>query len=324
MHLTLLLLALAHVYLAAAQLVGYATENGGTTGGQGGATTTVSSAAAFKTAISTTSPIVVYLAAPINYTGQYSVESDTSIIGIDTSGSITGGGLKISDKSNIIVQNLLINNVVGQDAITVTESQNVWIDHNEFYSDTTHGPDYYDGQVDITHACDYVTVSWNYFHDHYKSSLVGASCGNEDEDAGHFHITYHHNYWQSIHTRTPAMRFSHGHLYNNYYDGIISQGIHSRCDAEMLVEGNVFVNSTEPLSTYGLVIPDDSPNTSPDGDLEQDGHANLGSVSDNDWGTGKINMTSTGNFTSVPYAYNLTELSDVAATVIAGAGIGKV
>lgn len=25
-----------------------------------------------------------------------------------------------------------------------------------------------DGQVDIVHASDYVTVSWNYFHDHWK------------------------------------------------------------------------------------------------------------------------------------------------------------
>ena len=44
------------------------------------------------------------------------------------------------------------------------------------------------------------------------------------------------------------------------------------------MEGNVFRgNTTEALSTYGLVIPMDSPNTGPDGDLEIDGFANLGS-----------------------------------------------
>jgi hypothetical protein len=43
------------------------------------------------------------------------------------------------------------------------------------------------------------------------------------------------------------------------------------------VEGNVFRGNTrEALSTYGLVIPEDSPNTSPEGDWELDGFANLG------------------------------------------------
>jgi pectate lyase len=43
----------------------------------------------------------------------------------------------------------------------------------------------------------------------------------------------------------------------------------------VLVEGNVFRNVTEPISTYGKVIPADSPNTSPDGDYEPDGFANI-------------------------------------------------
>jgi len=76
------------------------------------------------------------------------------------------------------------------------------------------------------------------------------------------------------------------------------------------------------VSTYGLVIPDDSPNTSPNGDPEADGYANLGSA--NDWGSGKINLTHTGTFTSVPYSFTLTPLASVKSTVIAGAGIGKV
>lgn len=99
------------------------------------------------------------------------IGNNTSIIGVGTSGVINGGGLKIIGKSNVIVRNLVINKVVGNDAITVQRSNNLWIDHNEFFSDTTHGFDFYDGQVDITHACDWITVSFNYFHDHYKVSL---------------------------------------------------------------------------------------------------------------------------------------------------------
>lgn len=109
------------------------------------------------------------------------------------------------------------------------------------------------------------------------------------------------------------------------------------------MEGNVFRGKTaEALSTYGLVIPKDSPNTSPDGDYELDGFANLGSSKwslkcshveieedansnvENDWGSATINITQVGNFTKAPYKYKLTALKEVAANVKAGAGLGKI
>jgi pectate lyase len=115
----------------------------------------------------------------------------------------------------------------------------------------------------------------------------------------------------------------------------------------VLVEGNVFRgNTSEALSTYGLVIPMDSPNTSPDGDYELDGFANLGAsksssfesgergeealrhvltkVVENDWGPAKINITQVGNFTKAPYGYSLTPLEQVQQVVLAGAGLGKI
>jgi pectate lyase len=141
----------------------------------------------------------------------------------------------------------------------------------------THGPDHYDGQCDIVRASDWITVSWNYFHDHWKSSLIGNSDALRDVDTGHLHVTYHHNYWRHSGTRGPAGRFGHQHVYNNLYEDFLYQAIHSRSDNQVLVEGNVFRGRTrEALSTYGLVIPEDSPNTSPDGDYELDGFANLG------------------------------------------------
>lgn len=39
----------------------------------------------------------------------------------------------------------------------------------------------YDGLLDITHASNLVTVSWNKFHDHWKGSLVGHSDNNAGE-----------------------------------------------------------------------------------------------------------------------------------------------
>ncbi|KAF2793588.1 polysaccharide lyase family 1 protein [Melanomma pulvis-pyrius CBS 109.77] len=213
--------------------------------------------------------------------------------------------------------------ILDNDGITTQNSTRVWIDHNEFESDINHGPDYYDGQCDIVRGSDWVTVSWNYFHDHWKSSLVGNSDAIRDVDTGHLHITYHHNYWRNEGTRGPAGRFGHQHIFNNLYEDFHYQAIHSRSDNQVLVEGNVFTgNTTEALSTYGLVIPADSPNTSPDGDYEIDGFANLGAK--NDWGPATINITQVGNFTKAPYMYSLTPLKQVQKVVKAGAGLGKI
>jgi hypothetical protein len=40
----------------------------------------------------------------------------------------------------------------------------------------------------------------------------------------------------------------------------------------------------------------------------------------NDFGSGKNNITATGSFTTVPYAYNLTPLVDVRSVVTSGGG----
>jgi pectate lyase len=42
----------------------------------------------------------------------------------------------------------------------------------------THGKDFYDGLLDITHAGDFLSVSWNHLHDHFKVTLVGHSDNN--------------------------------------------------------------------------------------------------------------------------------------------------
>ncbi len=72
-------------------------------------------------------------------------------------------------------------------------------------------------------------------------------------------------------------------MYNNLYEDFLYQAIHSRSDNQVLVEGNVFKgNTSEAISTHGLVIRWDSPNTCEwteetcVGDEELDGFANLG------------------------------------------------
>lgn len=264
-------------------LEGYAKDNpiGPTTGGAGkdSKTVTVTTVPEFLAAINGSAPTIIYAKGTFNFTSRPRVGSNKSLIGVGKGAWITGAGLTIIHSTNVIVRNFGIRAILDNDAITIQNSTRVWIDHNEFASGNfpAAGPDTFDGQVDIVRASDWITVSWNYFHDHWKSSLVGNSDALRDVDFGKLHITYHHNYWKNEGTRGPAGRFGHQHIYNNLYEDFLYQAIHSRSDNQVLVEGNVFTGKTkEALSTYGLVIPMDSPNTSPDGDFEIDGYANLG------------------------------------------------
>lgn len=90
------------------------------------------------------------------------------MIGVGANAVITGSGLDVSSVSNVVIRNIVTRKIVGNDAISVKSSKNVWIDHCDFSSDLLSGFDYYDGLVDVTNGADYVTISYNYFHNHYK------------------------------------------------------------------------------------------------------------------------------------------------------------
>lgn len=188
------------------------------------------------------------------------------------------------------------------DAITIQASNNVWVDHVDVSSDLSHDKDYYDGLIDITHASDYITVSNSYIHDHWKASLVGHSDDNGDEDTGHLIVTYANNYWSNINSRTPSFRFGTGHIFNNYYYGLIDSGINTRMGAQLLVESSVFESSTE-----DAILSDDSDET---------GYA---VVSDVDLG-GSSNTAPTGTLKSVSYSYTKLGSGSVKASVKASAG----
>jgi len=287
---------------------GYATVAGTTTGGAAGPIVTVATLAALRTEAARSGPAVIRVSGTLTGTGDIPVTSDKTIVGVGTDAGLTGAGLKLTGIHNVIVQNLTISKVAATsgtgDAVHIEKSDHIWIDHNTLSSDLTHGKDYYDGLIDITHAADYVTVSWNYLHDHYKATLVGHSDSNATQDTGHLHVTYDHNYFKNINSRTPSLRFGTGHVYDNYFvNG--DTGVHSRMGAQMLVENNVFTGVSIPIETTG--------------DSKQDGFVNQ---SGNLFGTGTNKITKTGTFTRAPYVAALDPASAVAAAVSAGAGAG--
>ncbi|WP_282939946.1 polysaccharide lyase family 1 protein [Paenibacillus sp. RC67] len=227
-------------------LVGYANVNGTTTGGAGGTTVTVTNLTDFKTYASSSSKYIIKVNGNFSLSGQVDVKSNKTILGVGSNSGFTGGGLRVKGSSNVIIKNLKIAKAVGTDAISIDSSDHIWIDHNDLSSDLTHDKDYYDGLLDISHGSDYVTVSWNKFHDHYKGSLVGHSDNNSSEDTGHLKVTYHHNSFVNVNSRIPSLRFGTGHVYNNYIKNA-STGAHSRMNAQMLVESNYFDTVSTPI-----------------------------------------------------------------------------
>ncbi|OXY93520.1 pectate lyase family protein [Streptomyces diastatochromogenes] len=288
---------------AAASPVGF---GAGTTGGGSATAVTVSTLDAFKAAVAGGSAKVVKVNGLISLSGQVDIGSNTTVLGVGSSSGFTGGGLRLKKVANVVIRNLNISKAVKTDAITVQGSTKVWIDHNSLSSDRDHGKDHYDGLVDITHASDYVTVSWNTFKDHYKGSLVGHSDNNASEDTGHLRVTYHHNWFDNVNSRIPSLRFGTGHFYDNYVVGA-ETAVHSRMGAQMLVENNVFRDTQVAVTTSR--------------DSDVDGYANLRG---NDLGGAATEVSRTGTFTSPPYGYTAEPASTVVASVTAGAGAGRI
>jgi len=288
-------------------LVGYATMNGGTTGGQGGQVYTVSNQSQLQNALKKNEAKIIKVNGIIKLNSDVSVNSNTSIIGANKNSGFTGAGIKFKNAKNIIIQNLKFSYCLGssKDCLNGQKSTNIWVDHCEFYNDRNHGKDYYDGLIDFTHASDYITVSWNYIHDHFKASLVGHSDSNASEDTGKLHITYHHNYFKNIGSRLPSLRFGTGHIYNNVYENVESSSVNIRMGAQALVENNVFRNAKKPISTNL--------------DSKQEGYV---VQRNNDFGnTGNTNsITKTGNLRSVPYKYNADNANSIYNNVKGNAG----
>lgn len=110
--------------------IGYATQNGGTTGGAAGEQVTVSSLEEFKTAAEAEGAAIIIVDGTITGSDKVDITSDKTVIGASGS-SLEGVGIRIKKASNVIVRNMKISKVLADagDAVTVQESQNVWLDH---------------------------------------------------------------------------------------------------------------------------------------------------------------------------------------------------
>src|SRR5690606_1170074 len=175
------------------------------------------------------------------------------------SGSSNNFGIKVNRAKNVIIQNMVFGLLPGggdSDAITLEgngtsgDVENVWIDHNEFFSSTKDdcpgaGDTEFDGLIDIKKGARRITISYNYLHDHQKTGLIGHS----DSDDTERYITFHHNRYENVVSRTPLHRFGYAHLFNNYFGRILDSGINVRMGGVALSEANYFEDAHNPVTS---------------------------------------------------------------------------
>ena len=302
-------------------LIGYATLNGGTTGGAGGTNDTVTTYSALKSAAESYTTRKIFVSGNISNSSDPSpiiyVKSNKSIIGLPGS-SLSGICLFMNaeneDISNVIIQNMKMSNTIGRSCVSIKDStENVWIDHNEFWTDRSHGWDYWDGLCDVTGRSKNVTISWNKFHDSHIPVLIGNGESNTGDTV--MRVTVHHNYFIDCSERMPRVAYAKVHVFNNYmYGGTTSAAgyaVASTKGAVVRTDNNYFENITIPIRT----------------DISADpGSGYISGESTNyyapDCGSNSITTTaSTWVPTEYSYSSYLTSASQAKTDVMAGAGV---
>jgi len=205
--------------------------------------------------------------------------SNKTLVGIGSAAFFNRIGIVIQTKSNIVIRNIKFsmkdvpiartdeNKIIGwvngapktlsdpdcigmqADDTSYTEAnrvtRHIWIDHCEFFNEDPSvmtDVDRYDGLVDGKNNTSDITISWCYFHDHHKASLMGK--GNSDDYDRR--ITYSHNHFKNILSRLPLIRFGKCHMLNNLM--VTSEnGTNARINSDVYIEANHYEASKKPV-----------------------------------------------------------------------------
>ena len=300
---------LAENEVNAAGLSGWAAASGlgrnGTIGGRGGETVTAKTLSQLTGYVSGSTRRIVKISGHIK--GDVTVGSNKTITGDPD--AVFEGHVELSGSSNVILNKLKIvgyncgDKAVcedGKDAVTITKgSHHVWVDH----CDISDGSD---GNLDIVHGSDFITVSWTKFsysqagRAHRFSNLIGHDDGNGDEDSGHLRVTFHHDWWAgNVDERMPRVRFGQVHLFNNLFTSTGNNyALRAGASAQILSENNVFMGVDTPFDISG-------------GKLVTKGDSFKGTTG---------NKAGSGSVFTPQYSYTKDSVASVSATVKAGAG----
>ncbi|KAJ5432832.1 uncharacterized protein N7458_011988 [Penicillium daleae] len=254
------------------------------------------------------------------------VASDKTIIGEGSAGIIMGKGLRIvSGASNIIIQNIAITDinpkyVWGGDAITIDNSDMVWIDH---VTTARIGRQHI---VLGTDASKRVTISNSYID---GSSSYSATCDGYHYwgiylDGSNDYVTLKGNYIYHTSGRAPKVQGSTLlHAVNNYWYDNSGHAFEIGSGGYVLAEGNVFQNIDtvveSPISGQLFTSPSTTANQACSNYLgrvcQLNGFGSSGTFSQSD--TGFFSKFSGQNIASA------TAYTSVVSSVTSNAGQGK-
>jgi pectate lyase len=313
--------------------VGWASLNGGTTGGGAAAGQLVTTLSQFNTLAKGTTAAVIFVSGNLGQ-GTATIGSNKTIIGCSGTNATLSGHVGLKAATNVIIRNL---NIVGfnckppdvdtskggecqngQDAVTVDSSRNVWFDHDAI-SDGS------DGNLDINHGSDFITVSnTKFFYSsarsdpndtgaagHRFSNLIGGSDSNGSQDTGHLNITWVHDWWaQNVVERQARVRFGKNHFFNNLWTSAgnnycIGVGV----GANILTQNNAFIGVKTPINNTSFVKPS----------IAASAIKSTGNVLQGTTGTAPSDLNAGSVFTP-PYSFNLGSGSTTQAFVQANAG----
>jgi len=287
--------------------IGWASTSGGTIGGGNAAPVVVTSLTQLNAASGGSRPGVIHVSGKIS--GNVNVGSNKTILGL--CGAEIDGSIDMTGSSNVIMRNLKVVGYnctdspsdcsLGHDAIHVeAQDHHLWFDH----LDVSDGSD---GNLDVTHGCDFITVSWTTFHysgrrsgGHQFCNLIGHADSNGPEDTGHLNVTFHHVWWaDNVDQRMPRVRFGKVHLFNDLNTATGDTAcIEVGVDANIRSENNVFQGVNNAVDST---------------------HANGASIIQSIGNRGS-NTNIGGPAFAPPYPYSPDPTASVAALVMAGAG----
>jgi pectate lyase len=311
------------------ELVGWAAVAGlgrdTTTGGDGGQTVRPSTAAELVAYGVSPEPLVIELSGNFDVP-RLELLSNKTLAGV-RGGATINGGIRIRPQSsdetveNVIVRNLRVNGATSavegsegeapnddDDAIVIYRAHHVWLDHLEVW-------DGRDGNLDVVHGSDFVTISWSKFRysdaapyeDHRYSNLVGHSDSENAaaEDRGALRVTFHHNWWaERVVERMPRVRFGKVHVFDNYYSSAGNNYcIRAGFESDVLVENNYFDGVGKPHEIN-----------------EDDGGPGKLTSRENEYVATTGAQDQTGTAFEPPYAYSPDPAADVKTRVMDGAG----
>ena len=217
----------------------------GVTGSGNANPITVTTRDALITALSVTDAQTIYVDGTIEFSGSVNISGvkNKTIIGLPgatlsnpthSDSKSESGILTLTNCQNIIIRNLIFKgagafDIDGNDNLTLTSSQNIWIDHCDFQ-------DGVDGNLDCNNGSDNICVSWCRFsykivpwsggsggsNDHRFSNLWGSG-DNVSADEGNLNTTFVNCWWdEGCKQRMPRIRFGQVHLLNCLYNSSVA------------------------------------------------------------------------------------------------------